>query len=46
VQALAGAMTRMVQDESMKQRAKDVGALLQQEKGVAEAVKVFEQLQL
>jgi sterol 3beta-glucosyltransferase len=46
VQALADAMTRMVHDDSIKRRAKDVGVLLRQEDGVAEAVKVFEQLQL
>jgi sterol 3beta-glucosyltransferase len=46
VQALADAMTQMVQSETIGRQAKAIGQLLQQEDGVAEAVKVFEELKL
>jgi sterol 3beta-glucosyltransferase len=42
--ALADAMAQMVQDNSIKKHAKDLGVLLRQEDGVAAAVQVFERM--
>jgi sterol 3beta-glucosyltransferase len=44
VQALAEAMKKMVQDDDIKKRANDLGALLRKEDGVAAAVQVFDRM--